>query len=106
MVATSHRRIAVIRDPELDAALRRVGPLVGPDLPAATLLRALALRGAAAVEADPGAEVVARLVAGRGARAASASVADVLERLGDAGPPDPTRRASRILDEQRAERLP
>lgn len=39
------------RDPELDAALRRVAPLLG-DRPAAAQVRALAIRGADALVED------------------------------------------------------
>lgn len=51
---TAHPRIAVTRDPELDAALSRAGALLGPELPAARLVRDLALRGARALEDDDG----------------------------------------------------
>lgn len=53
-MATAHPRIAVTRDPELDAALRRAGSLLGADPPAARLVRDLALRGARALEDDAG----------------------------------------------------
>ncbi|MGH3263889.1 MAG: hypothetical protein ACRDNS_18070 [Trebonia sp.] len=49
---TSHPRIAITRDPELDAALDRVGMLVGPQVPVARLVRDLVLRGARALEAE------------------------------------------------------
>ncbi|MDQ6914933.1 MAG: hypothetical protein M3155_03890 [Actinomycetota bacterium] len=49
---TAHPRIAVTRDPALDAALDRAGDLLGRDVPAARLVRELALRGARALEAD------------------------------------------------------
>jgi len=49
---TAHPRIAVTRDPELAAALDRAAGLLGPDVPAARLVRDLALRGARALETD------------------------------------------------------
>ena len=50
-VPTRYPRIGVTRDPELDAALERVAPLLG-DLPAAAQVRALAIRGADALLED------------------------------------------------------
>ncbi|MBA3436846.1 MAG: hypothetical protein H0U14_02470 [Thermoleophilaceae bacterium] len=49
---TAHPRIAITRDPELAAALDRAGDLLGRDVPAARLVRDLALRGARALETD------------------------------------------------------
>ena len=49
---TAHPRIAITRDPELDAALDRAGGLLGRDVPAARLVRDLALRGARVLEAE------------------------------------------------------
>jgi hypothetical protein len=51
-MASRHPRIQVPRDPELEAALRRGRQLVGPAAPASQVVRALALRGAAALEDD------------------------------------------------------
>ena len=48
---TKHQRILVTRDGELDDALTRVAPLVGP-VPTARLVHDLAVRGAEAVLAD------------------------------------------------------
>jgi hypothetical protein len=54
-VPTKHPRIALTRDPEIDAALKAAAPVLGPSKPAATLARELVLRGAKAVvdEARP-----------------------------------------------------
>ena len=48
---TRYPRIAVTRDPELDAALERAGAYLGGK-PAASLVRELALRGAKALEEE------------------------------------------------------
>lgn len=105
-MATKHRRIAVVRDPELDRALLRAAPHLGADKPAATLVRELALRGADAVIASPGDEAVRRILAAHGGRPADGSMADFLDARGDLGEPDPERRASKLLADLRAERLP
>src|SRR4051794_390577 len=54
---TKHPRIALTRDPEIDAALKATAPVLGPSKPAATLARELLLRGARAVLDDPDAEL-------------------------------------------------
>jgi hypothetical protein len=105
-VATPHRRIAIVRDPELEAALRRAAAVLGEDKPAATLVRELALRGADGIASAPGAEAVRQLVAEVGARPADGSIADFLDERGPPGESDSERRASAMLDELRAERLP
>jgi hypothetical protein len=51
-MASRHPRIQVPRDPELDAAIRRGRKIVGAREPASQIVRALALRGAAALEED------------------------------------------------------
>ena len=48
------------RDPELDRAITRGRELVGPGAPASQIVRALALRGADAMEADAAAAAAAR----------------------------------------------
>lgn len=49
---TGHPRIAITRDPELDAAIDRVAALGDTDVPVARLVRDLALRGARALESE------------------------------------------------------
>lgn len=49
---TSHPRIAVTRDPELDAAIEKANSLVDVNVPTARLVRDLAVRGALALEAE------------------------------------------------------
>lgn len=48
---TRHRRISVTDDPELDAAITRARPLLN-GAPDATIVRALAIRGAEALAQD------------------------------------------------------
>lgn len=104
---TKHRRIAVTRDDELEGALRRAAPVLGEDKPAATLVRELALRGAEAVaEESPEDELRRHLVEKHGARLGKGSFSEFLKERGDLGPPDPERRASKILEELREETLP
>ena len=47
---TKHPRIAITRDPEVDAALKAAAPVLGQSKPDATLARELLLRGAKAVD--------------------------------------------------------
>jgi hypothetical protein len=49
---TKHPRIAITRDPEVDAALKSAAYVLGPTKPDATLARELLLRGAEAVAVD------------------------------------------------------
>lgn len=55
-VASRHPRIQVPRDPEVQRAIERGRALTGPRAPASQVVRALALRGAAALDADREAE--------------------------------------------------
>ena len=54
---TKHARIALTRDPEVDAALKATARVLGDSKPDATLARELLLRGAQAVLDDPNAEL-------------------------------------------------
>jgi len=78
-VPSSHPRIALTRDPELDAALRRAERVLGPK-PAATLVRELALRGSADL---PQAEdhAAQRRLDASGATPARRSLRDALPEL-------------------------
>jgi hypothetical protein len=51
-MASRHRRIQVPRDPELERAIRRGREVSAPGAPASQIVRALALRGAEALERD------------------------------------------------------
>lgn len=105
-VPTSHPRIALTRDPELDEALRRAKPLLGESKPTATLARELILRGARELHANEGAELD-RWLTERHATPVERSTRDVLAAATQLGPPDPTqpRPASRALQDLRGERV-
>jgi hypothetical protein len=60
MVASRHPRVQVPVDPEVADAIERGRRVVGRDAPASRVLRALALRGAAAMDSDADAEAAAR----------------------------------------------
>jgi hypothetical protein len=60
VVASRHPRVQVPVDPEVAEAIERGRRVVGRDAPASQVLRALALRGADAIEADADAEAAAR----------------------------------------------
>ena len=104
---TKHDRIAITRDPEVDAALKSAGAVLGPSKPAATLARELLLRGARAVLDDPDAELD-RWLDERGgvkratmpAREALALAREMRRQIPPGGPS-----ISDILDEERAERI-
>lgn len=51
-MATRHPRIQIARDPDLAAAIERGRALVGPGAAASQVVKALALRGAAALDDD------------------------------------------------------
>jgi hypothetical protein len=103
---TKHARIALTRDPELDAALKAAAPVLGPSKPAATLARELVLRGAKAVLDDPNAELDRWLNERGGVRRATRTFeeARALARELTKDIP-PGRPLSEILEEERAERL-
>jgi hypothetical protein len=105
-VPTSHPRIALTRDPELDEALRRAKPLLGESKPTATLARELILRGARELQANAGAELDRWLTA-RHATPVERSTRDVLAAAAELGLPEPTQphAASRALEDLRSERL-
>lgn len=100
---TSHPRIALTRDPELDDALRRARPLLGERKPAATLARELILRGARELLATDRSELDLWLDA-RHATAATRSTQEVLSGASRARPTT-SMTASEALEELRGERL-
>lgn len=59
-MASRHPRVQVPVDPEVADAIERGRRIVGPDAPVSQVLRALALRGAAAMESDAEGEAAAR----------------------------------------------
>jgi hypothetical protein len=104
---TKHDRIALTRDPEVDAALRAVAPVLGPSKPAATLARELLLRGAKAVLDDPNAELDRWLDERGGVTRATISSEEALalarefrKQIPPGGPS-----ISEVLDELRADRI-
>jgi hypothetical protein len=102
-VPTKHPRIALTRDPEVDAALKAAAPVLGPSKPAATLARELVLRGAKAVLDDPDAELDRYLNERGDVRRATMSTNEMLalsrELLKRPAPPGPP--MSEILDDLR-----
>jgi hypothetical protein len=104
---TKHARIALTRDPELDAALKAAAPVLGPSKPAATLARELVLRGAKAVLDDPEAELDRWLDERGGVTRATISTKEALALARDIRkqipPGGPS--ISEILDEERSERI-
>jgi hypothetical protein len=104
---TKHPRIAVTRDPEVDAALKAAAPVLGPSKRDATLARELLLRGAKAVLDDPDAELDRYLNERGGVIRATISTEEALEisdeLLKMPLPPGPP--MSEILDEIRADRI-
>jgi hypothetical protein len=104
---TKHARIALTRDPELDAALKAAAPVLGPSKPAATLARELVLRGAKAVLDDPDAELDRWLDERGGVTRATMSSKDAFalarEIRREIPPGGPS--ISEILEEERADRI-
>jgi hypothetical protein len=104
---TKHARIALTRDPELDAALKAAAPVLGPSKPAATLARELVLRGAKAVLDDPDAELDRWLDERGGVIRATRTFEEARtlarELTKDIPPGGPS--ISEMLEEERAERL-
>ncbi len=105
-VPSAHPRIAVTRDPELDAALRRAELVLGRK-PAATLVRELALRGSADLPQLEDQAAQRRLDA-KGAIPARRALRDALPELRRrlaSQPIDDEGRLSRALAEARADRI-
>jgi hypothetical protein len=103
---TTHPRIALTRDPELDEALKRGISLLG-DKPTATVARELILRGARDLVANSGPEID-RWLSELRATPAVRSTDDVLADAAKLGPADPEnpRPASDAVAALRDERLP
>jgi hypothetical protein len=105
-VPTKHARIALTRDPELDAALKAAARVLGPSKPTASLARELVLLGAKTLADDPNAELDRWLDERGGVTRATMSTKDALalsrqvrERI------EPGRPMSEILDELREDRI-
>jgi hypothetical protein len=101
---TTHPRIALTRDPELDRALRVGASVLGPSKPTASVARELILRGAKDLLANSGPELDRWLTA-QGATPATRSTSEMLAAAAALGPPDPSnpRPLSDALAEMRAD---
>jgi predicted glycosyltransferase len=104
---TKHARIALTRDPELDAALKAAARVLGSSKPTASLARELVLLGAKAVVEDPDAELDRWLDERGGVTRATLSTKAALELSRElrrrAAPDGPS--TAEILDELRADRI-
>jgi hypothetical protein len=107
---TKHARIALTRDPELDAALKAAARVLGPSKPTARLARELVLLGAkAVVDEHPDAELDRWLDERGGVTRATISRDQRREILAQVRamtrnlPPGPS--SSEILGELRADRI-
>jgi hypothetical protein len=103
-VPTTHPRIALTRDPELDQALRVGASVLGPSKPTARLARELILRGARDLLTNSGPELD-RWLTEQGATPATRSTSELLATTTALGPPDPDdpRPLSDALAQMRAE---
>jgi len=108
---TKHRRIAIVRDGEVEDALKMARSAGNGSPSDAAVARDLILRGASAVETsavESDEDGWARsLVDKYGARPAKRPLAEVLKEIEPLPmDPDDPYRATRILEELREERLP
>jgi hypothetical protein len=107
-VPTKHPRIALTRDPELDAALKAAAPILGRSKPTAALVRELVLRGArAVVDEDPRSELDRWLDERGGVRRATLSTDEALalaDEIRESIPPGGPS-SEEILAELREDRL-
>lgn len=103
---TKHRRIAVTEDPELAEALRHASSEL-PGLSSAALVKELAIRGARTLPVDAGEEKMARIIARTGAAPARGNLQEYLRTREKPAPinPDDPNALSRILDDQRQDRI-
>jgi hypothetical protein len=104
---TKHARIALTRDPELDAALKAAARVLGPSKPTASLARELVLLGAKTLAEDPDAELDRWLDERGGVIRATRTFEEARalarELTNDIPPGGPS--ISEMLEEERAERL-
>jgi hypothetical protein len=101
---TVHPRLALTRDPELDAALRAGASLLGPSKPTSRVARELILRGARDLLRNSG-SALDRWLGEQGAVPATRSTGDLLAVAANLGAPDPgnPRPLSDALAKMRAE---
>lgn len=105
---TKHRRLALVRDPEVDAALERARGALGADKPDAALARELVLAGADILAPEPEDEFIAKLVRKfPGVRPAKYTPEEALARRGPLPPmdPDDPYAGTRILQELREDKI-
>jgi len=105
---TKHRRLALVRDPEVDAALQRARSALHSDKPDAALARELLLAGAEVLAPEPEDEFIANLVRKfPGVRPARMTMAEALRRRGPLPPFDPEDPypGTRALQEQREDTI-
>jgi hypothetical protein len=103
---TKHPRIAVVRDPELDAALERAAQVLGEKRSTAALLRELALLGAQSLPSSKWVRTMERMRA-LGLQPAQLPPGDVVARglaMGPVDPDNPTP-ATDALEYVRADRV-
>lgn len=105
---TNHRRIAIVRDEEVERALEAArGTSAGARRPDASLARELVLRGARAIAEEVERDEFSRWVIAAGGTPAVGSIGDVLDELGPLPPYDPEDPypAQRILEEMRRDKI-
>lgn len=100
---TKHRRLALVRDPEVDAALERARRALDSERPDASLARELLLTGAEVLAPEPEDPFIARLVREFGARPPLMTMEEALRLRGPLPPvdPDDPYPGTRALEEQR-----
>jgi hypothetical protein len=89
LVPTTHPRIALTRDPELDEALKAAAVIFGPSQPTSRIARELILRGARDLLANTSTELDLRLDE-KGATPARGSIGEMLAVVAEMGPADPS----------------
>ncbi|HEY7829764.1 MAG TPA: hypothetical protein VIC06_04280 [Solirubrobacteraceae bacterium] len=105
-VPTNHPRIAVVRDPELDAALEHAAQVLGEKRSTAALLRELALLGVQSLPSSEWVRTMERMRA-LGLQPAQLPPGDVMGRIASMGPVDPENPtpATDALEYVRADRI-
>jgi hypothetical protein len=103
-MATSHPRLALTRDPELDEALRAGAAVLGRSQPASRVARELILRGVKDLLANSGSELD-RWLDEKGATPAKGSIGEMLVSVAEMDALDPSnpRPLSDALAEMRSE---
>jgi hypothetical protein len=103
-VPTKHRRLALVRDPEVDAALERARRALDSEKPDAALARELMLAGAEVLAPEPEDPFLAKLARTfKRVRPATMTMEEALRLRGPLPPIDPDEpyAGTRALEEQR-----